>query len=170
MVRYSQFLSPAIRLGTPIYDLAHPNIFINMNFYQHAKKNLYWRYIWFKNPAISLAKSILTHISASETFPNMRLVQAYNNQYKTFIIDQIEKKILTKFSYTFKKPSAWPIFSILQAKIPKKLKSQFQENRRSDRSFGHGWESNKRISQLRGIAVDNKDNFQYNSTNRNSLT
>ena len=47
--------------------------------------------------------------------------------------------------------------------IPKKLL-----NRRTDRPYsydpsGHGQESYKRISQLSGIAVDNKDKIQYNS-------
>ena len=33
----------------------------------------------------------------------------------------------------------------------------------------HGWESNKR-SELRDIAVDNKDKIQYNPTYHTSLT
>ena len=150
-------------LPTPIFLSTW--ISINMQ-----KKKLYWRYIWFRNPAILLAKSILTHISASETFPNMRLVHAYNNQYKTFIIDQLRKKYWLNFHIHSKSPVLDLFSPFCRQNFPKKLKSQFQENRSTDRPFGDGWESDKRISQLRGIAVDNKDNFQYNSTNRNSLT
>ena len=48
-------------------------------------------------------------------------------------------------------------------RIPRKLL-----NRRTDRPYlyypsGHGQGSYKRISQLRGIAVDNKNKIQYNS-------
>ena len=50
----------------------------------------------------------------------------------------------------------------------KKLKSQFQENVWTEGPYsydlsGHGQESYKRISQLSGIAGDNKNNIQYNS-------
>ena len=34
----------------------------------------------------------------------------------------------------------------------------------------HGWGSNNRISELRDIAVDNKDKIQYNPTYHTSLT
>ena len=34
---------------------------------------------WLKNPAIWLAKSILSHISGTRIFPNMKFVQAYKN-------------------------------------------------------------------------------------------
>ena len=54
----------------------------------------------------------------------------------------------------------------------KKLKSQSQENLWKEgktRPYSydpssHGQESYKIISQLRGIAVDNKNKIQYNST------
>ena len=62
------------------------------------------------------------------------------------------------------------------AEFQKKLKSQFQENfQRTDRPYlqeppGHSRVSNKRINQLRDIAIDNKNKIQYNSTYHNSLT
>ena len=61
----------------------------------------------------------------------------------------------------------------------KKLKSQFQENRRTGRRTGrpysqdpsgHGHGSNKRIRELRVIAVDNKNKIQCNSAYHTSLT
>ena len=54
------------------------------------------------------------------------------------------------------------------AEFQKKLKSQFQENFRTGRTslfIEPFWPQpgyNKRISQLRGLAVDNKNNIQYN--------
>ena len=36
----------------------------------------------------------------------------------------------------------------------------------SEDPSGHRWGSNKRISQLRGIAVDNKNKIQYSTTYR----
>ena len=154
---------------------------------------------WLKNPAIWLAKSILGHISGSRIFPNMKLVQAYNNYSNiTFIIDQIEKKLKN-----WKKNLNLPIHSknprlglfspfwgqiIIFKKIwlchaqhhmgtwhhidfQKKTKEPIPRkhpNRRTDRPYsynpsGHGQGSYKRISQLRGIAVDDKNKIQYNS-------
>ena len=48
-------------------------------------------------------------------------------------------------------------------------------NRKTDRPYsydpsGHGQESCKRISQLSGTAVDNKNKIQYNSAQHTSLT
>ena len=49
----------------------------------------------------------------------------------------------------------------------KKLKSQFQENFWTGRTHPSAYSqgSNKRVSQLRGITVDNKNKTQYNSAN-----
>ena len=61
----------------------------------------------------------------------------------------------------------------------KKLKSQFQENFQTKGPTdlihiyypsGHGQGTYKKISQLRGFAVDNKNKIQYNSAYRTSLT
>ena len=154
---------------------------------------------WLKNPAIWLAKSILGHISGSRIFPNMKLVQAYNNYSNiTFIIDQIEKKLKN-----WKKNLNLPIYSknprlglfspfwgqsIIFKKIwlchaqhhmgtwhhidfqkktkepvPRKLPNRMTDRPYSYNPSGHGQGSYKRISQLRGIAVDDKNKIQYNS-------
>ena len=62
------------------------------------------------------------------------------------------------------------------AEFQKKLKSQFQQNFQTggiDVFIGPFWPQpgyNKGISQLRGIAEDNKNNIQYNLAYHNSLT
>ena len=47
--------------------------------------------------------------------------------------------------------------------IPRKLPNRRMDRPHSYDPSGHGQESYKRISQLRGIAVDNKNKIQYNS-------
>ena len=75
----------------PISDHIHSEIiektFSFPDFVPACKKsgyfiNLFWRYVWLKNPAIWLAENILAHIFGTKIFPNMGFVQKYSKQYK----------------------------------------------------------------------------------------
>ena len=56
----------------------------------------------------------------------MVFVQEYSKWYK-FNLDQIQQKLMTKFSNKFKKPCFWPIFLIFGTKqISKKFGSVVQ--------------------------------------------
>ena len=57
-------------------------LLISMSLYQHAESGffiiLFYRYSWFKNPVIWLAKSILAYTSGTRLFPNLGFVQEYS--------------------------------------------------------------------------------------------
>ena len=86
-VSYSQFYISATRVGTPIHDHAHSNIFqstFNLNeFISTWRKSdffivLFYRYSWLKNPVIWLAKNILAHISGTKVFQDSPKFTAIN--------------------------------------------------------------------------------------------
>ena len=54
--------------------------------------------------------------------------------------------------------------------IPRKLSKKMTDRPYSYDTSGHGQGSYKRISQLRDIAVDNKNKMEYNSAWHTSLT
>ena len=101
---------------------------------------------------------------------------------KTFIIDQIQKKLKNWKNYTFwRQKIFWKNLAqsfttlhriLIPFWVPEKLKSQFQENFQTEGRTdlihiydpsGCGQGSYKRISQFRGITVDSKNKIQYNS-------
>ena len=53
--------------------------------------DLFWRYGWLKNPAISLAENILVHISGTRIFPNMGFVQEHSKWYKSSLYNKFSK-------------------------------------------------------------------------------
>ena len=141
---------------------------------------------WLKNLAIWLARSILGHISGTRIFPNIKLVQPYCNYSNiNFNFSPNWEKIKE-----LRKNSNFPIHSkiprlglfsrfwggtshepLTPCWVSEKTKEPIQRklpNRRTDRPHsydpsGHDQGSYKRISQLRGITVDNKNKIQYSS-------
>ena len=95
-------------VATPVFDQSHTNIFQStFNFHESkpkCKKSgnfIILRYVWSKNLAIWLVKSILFPISA-----------VWQMTY-TLIIDQNQHKLMIKISNEFKKPYFWSIFPFL---------------------------------------------------------
>ena len=71
---------------------------------------LFLRYNWFKNPAISLADSILAHNSRTRIFPDMGFVHAKaNNNFH--LTPNPEKKVMITFLEKVRKPWFLPILN-----------------------------------------------------------
>ena len=92
-------------------------LLIAMNLHQHVQgqaiSSIYSRHVWFKNLVIWLAERILAHISRTRFFLTMGIVKGNIKQY-TFIIEQIQKKSITKFFNKLKKKTYF--LPILEAK------------------------------------------------------
>ena len=78
---------------------------------------MFWRYSQFKNPAIWLAKSILTPHLRNLNFPKYGISARIKQIIWNSFTDQTQKKIMTKFSNKSEKPYFWPIFPFLVQKI-----------------------------------------------------
>ena len=77
--------------------------------------NLFQRNKSFKNHAIRLAESILAYISGTRFF-QYRICAGTQQIINIFIIEQIQRKLMTKFFFKFKKTFFWPISPIFGAK------------------------------------------------------
>ena len=94
-VRYNQFYISATRVGTPIYDHVHPNIFqstvISVNLYQQAKKQTFSSFCSRDSIDLKILQSdwptTFWHISQE---PKFSKIFPCIHQYK--LIDKIEKK------------------------------------------------------------------------------
>ena len=106
-VKYSHYQCPETRMATPIFDHTHQNIFQStFNFHESVstcKKSgffiiLFQRCSQFKNHAILLAKSILA--PKNQIFPKNGVSARIQQIIRNFFIDQIQKKLMTKFSFS----------------------------------------------------------------------
>ena len=98
-----------------------------MNLYKHAKNqafsSFYCRDIFDFKTCNLIAQEHFGPYLRNRNFPKYEIyIIIYINIYKYyiinifFIIHQTEKKLMTKFSDTFKEPKAWPIFPSSGAK------------------------------------------------------
>ena len=91
-----------------------------MNLNQYAQKQMLFHHfvleIKFKKPEIWLVESIPIYISGTIFFSDMDLYRSIENNIN-FIIDQIQKKFMIKFSSNFKKPNLYPVWTIFGAYI-----------------------------------------------------
>ena len=135
-----------------------------------------------------MAKSILVHISGTRILPNIRYAQAYSNWYK-LSLGQIEKNLATECpiysknsklgllspfwgqKIYFQKILAQPctnnnttwapcwVPEKTEKSSPRKIQERRVDRPYSEDPLNYGCICNKRISKLRGVAIENKKKF-----------
>ena len=89
---------------------------VNLRVQRPDLLNLLWRNGSLRNYAIWLAKSILAYISGTRFFLDIICCARAQQIINIFIIEQIQRKLMTKFFFKFKKSIFGPFPQFLQQK------------------------------------------------------
>ena len=108
-------------------------LLIFVNLYQHAKNQAFSSFCW--RDIVNL-KILQYEWPISQILPKYGICARIQQKY-SFIIDQIHKKLMTKFSNKFTKPYFWPILPIFRAKNFFSKKSSSVTDKRHELLMSH---------------------------------
>ena len=102
-------------------------LLISMNLHQHGKSQVFSLFCSTDIVNLKILQSDCSRafwpIYQEPEFSKYGICATTQQILYNLFIDQIQKKLITQFSYKFKKPCFWPIFPIFGAKkFPRKIR------------------------------------------------